>query len=211
MPLYKIIHVDPATKILLWKITESYQELLDTVDLKEKSTLRLKGMRSELHRRGFMSVRKLLQECGYSDFDLHYDIFGKPYFEDGRHISISHSHEFSTIILSDKIAGIDMEMRRDKIAIIADRFLSEREWAYLDKNDPDLIRKLTVLWGIKEAVYKIRNEPGISFKEHINAPRFELTDHKAHAILQMEHVSQLFTIYFEEIENFTLVYAFENH
>jgi len=210
MPLYKTIQVSPSTQILIWKITESFEQLFQEVKLKEKSALRLSGMKSEMHQRGFLSVRKLLQEKGYSDFDLHYDEFGKPYFNDGMHISISHSHEFSSIIISDTTAGIDLELRRDKIKLIADKFLHEEEAGYLDRQAADYINKLTVLWGIKEVVFKIRNEPGISFKDHIVADDFEMQNLQTRAKLQMGNLNLTFTINFEEIENFTLVYALEN-
>jgi phosphopantetheinyl transferase len=210
MPLHKTIQVNPTTQILIWKITESYGQLCNEVTLKEKTALRVDSMKSEQHRRGFLSVRKLLQEAGYTDFDLHYDEFGKPYFNDGKHISISHSHEFATIIISDKVTGIDLELRREKIAAIADRFLNDDETTYLDRQSPDYINKLTVLWGIKEVVFKIRNEAGISFKDHVFADNFEMSTGKTKAFLKMGQVGQSFDIFFEEVENFTLVYAFEN-
>lgn len=210
MPLNQIIQVDPSTRILLWEITESYEQLREEVQLKEKSALRLDGMKSQLHRRGFLSVRKLLQESGYTDFDLHYDEFGKPYFKDGNHISISHSHEFAAIIISDRTVGIDLELRRDKIAMIADKFLNEAESLCLKPDDPDYIRKLTVLWGVKEVIFKIRNEHGISFKDHIKASGFEMDGLQTTAHLDMEHISKSFAIYFREVGNFTLVYAFED-
>jgi 4'-phosphopantetheinyl transferase len=208
MPLYKTIPVNPTTQILLWKITEPYEQLLGEVELKEKTALRLGRMKSEQHRRGFLSVRKLLQEVGYTDFDLHYDEFGKPYFNDGNHISISHSHEFAAIIISDKITGIDLEMCRDKITNIADKFLHETEYPFMDKNDPYYIPKLTVLWGIKEVVFKIRNEIGISFKDHVRAEAFEMPAKTTTAHLEMNDINLAFPIYFEKIENFILVYAF---
>lgn len=210
MPLYKTIQVNPSTQILVWKITESYEQLFQEVRLKEKSALRLGGMKSEMHQRGFLSVRKLLQEKGYSDFDLHYDEFGKPYFNDGMHISISHSHEFSSIIISDTTAGIDLELRRDKIKLIADKFLHEAEAAFLDRQSSDYINKLTVLWGIKEVVFKIRNEPGISFKDHIHANNFKMENLQTRAKLEIGNLNLSFAINFEEIEDFTLVYALEN-
>ena len=208
MPLYKTIQVNPTTQILLWKITESYGQLISEVELKEKTALRLVRMKSEQHRRGFLSVRKLLQEVGYTDFDLHYDEFGKPYFDDGKHISISHSHEFAAIIISDKITGIDLEMCREKIINIADKFLHETEYPFMDKNDPDYIPKLTVLWGIKEVVFKIRNEIGISFKDHVRAEAFEMRENTTAAHLEMNDTNLAFPIYFEKIESFILVYAF---
>jgi len=167
-------------------------------------------MKSELHQRGFLSVRKLVQEAGYNDFDLYYDESGKPHLQDGKFISISHSFRFSTIIISDQKAGIDIEMQREKILRIADKFVNNQELQRLKGFDnQDFIKKLTVKWGAKEAIFKIRNEKGISFKDHIQVNSFEIPDNKTTAILEIENTKQPFSIYFEEIENFTLVYAFE--
>ena len=217
MPLYKSIYIDTSSQILVWKITESYEKLLGEVQLNEKSLLRLNGMKSQLHQRAFLSVRKLLQEAGYSDFDLQYDESGKPHLNPNNchtepvEVSISHSHNFSTLIISNQKVGIDIEMQRDKIIRIADKFVNNKESLRLgDTNTPDYIKKLTVKWGAKEAVFKIRNEPGISFKDHIWVNSFEIRDQKTIATLEMENVKQQFSIYFEEFENFTLVCAFEN-
>jgi len=211
MPLYKTINYNSTTQILVWEITESLEELLGNVVLKEKTQLRLNAMKSEMHQRAFLSVRMLLQEMGYTDFELHYDEFGKPYFNDGKHISITHSHHFSAIIISDETVGIDIEMQREKIIRIADKFVNPRELSRLQQFDvQDYIKKLTVKWGAKEAIFKIRNEKGISFKDHIQVRTFEIVDQKTTAVLEFENIKQVFSIYFEEFEKFTLVYAFEN-
>ena len=217
MPLYKSIYIDTSSQILVWKITESYEKLLGEVQLNEKSLLRLNGMKSQLHQRAFLSVRKLLQEAGYSDFDLQYDESGKPHLNPNNcytepvEVSISHSNNFSTLIISNQKVGIDIEMQRDKIIRIADKFVNNKESLRLgDTNTLDYIKKLTVKWGAKEAIFKIRNESGISFKDHIWVNSFEIRDQKTIATLEMENVKQQFSIYFEEFENFTLVCAFEN-
>jgi 4'-phosphopantetheinyl transferase len=211
MPLYKTITFNPSTQILVWEITESFEELLSLVNLKPKTENRLNGMKSEMHQRAFLSVRMLLNEAGYSDFDLHYDEFGKPYFLDGKHVSITHSHHFSAIIISDETVGIDIEMQREKILRIADKFVNTTELNRLKSFDlQDYIKKLTIKWGAKEAIFKIRNEKGISFKDHIQVNPFEIEDQKTTAILEIENIKQQFSIYFEEFEEFTLVYAFEN-
>jgi 4'-phosphopantetheinyl transferase len=211
MPLFKTITFSPSTQILVWEITESLEELLGNVVLKEKTQLRLNKMKSKMHQRAFLSVRMLLKEAGYTDFELHYDEFGKPYFLDGKHVSITHSHHFSAIIISDETVGIDIEMQREKIIRIADKFVNDKELNRLRSLDAeDYIKKLTVKWGAKEAVFKIRNERGISFKDHIHVRTFEIEDQKTTAILEFENIKQQFSIYFEEFEGFTLVYAFEN-
>ncbi|TRX24009.1 4'-phosphopantetheinyl transferase family protein [Flavobacterium franklandianum] len=216
MPLYKIINFSPTTRILVWKITESLEDLLSQVVLKEKTQLRLNEMKSELHQRGFLSVRMLLKVAGFNDFDLHYDEFGKPYLNPNeRHtepveVSITHSHHFSAIIFSEDTVGIDIELQREKIIRIADKFINEKELSRLRSFDAiEYIKKLTVKWGAKEAIFKIRNEKGISFKDHIQVNAFELNDKKTIAKLHFEGIVKEFNIIFEEFENFTLVYAFE--
>ncbi len=213
MPLYKTIHfsrsVGTTTQILVWKVTESYAELLEQVVLNDSNRLRLDGMKSEMHQRAFLSVRKLLQETGHTDLDLYYDEFGKPHLHGENHISITHSHNFSAIIISDETVGIDIELQRDKILRIADKFC-DSEFQFLDMDSDEYIRKLTVIWGAKEAIFKIRNEKGISFKDHINVQSFELNIKQNKAKLHFNNLIIDFNIHFEEIEDFTLVYAFEN-
>jgi 4'-phosphopantetheinyl transferase len=207
MPLYKTILFDPSTRILIWKITESLEDLFDMVRITDRTLFRLSTMKSEQHKCGFLSVRKLLQEAGYSDFDLYYDDFGKPHLNDGTHISISHSHDFSAVIISDKTTGMDLELRREKIAVIADKFIDPG--FVLDKNSSDYINMLTVNWGVKEAVFKIRNEKGISFKDHIHVAPFQMHDRKTTAELHFGNLIRNFDVYFEELDVYTLVYVFE--
>lgn len=213
MPLYKTINFSRneaiITKILVWEITESFDDLFSEVVLNMKNRIRLDNMRSELHQRGFLSVRKLLQEAGYNDLDLYYDEFGKPHLNDGKHISITHSHHFSAIILSDETVGIDIELQREKIIRIADKFADE-EFNYLDKNNlKEYIKKLTVIWGAKEAIFKIRNEKGISFKNHIKVKDFSIKDTELKAELHLDNLVKAFKIFHEEIDGFGLVYAFQ--
>jgi 4'-phosphopantetheinyl transferase len=209
MPLYKTITFSPTTRILIWKITESFEELLGKVTLKEKTQLRLNGMKSQIHQRAFLSVRMLIQEMGFTDHNLHYDEFGKPYFDCHNYISITHSHHFSAIIVSQETVGIDIELQREKIIRIADKFC-DTEFQYLDReNTAEYIKKLTVIWGAKEAIFKIRNEKGISFKDHIAVNEFDLDQTEAIANLHFGGLHKEFNIYFEEMEGFTLVYALE--
>jgi 4'-phosphopantetheinyl transferase len=218
MPLYKTINVNPSTQILVWEITESFQELFEAVVLNESNAIRLCGMKSEMHQRAFLSVRKLFQEASYTDFDLYYDEFGKPHLHDGKHISITHSHQFSAIILSDEVVGIDIELQREKIIRIADKF-ADTEFSFLKpEQKEEYIRKLTVIWGAKEAIFKIRNEKGISFKDHIKVNTFEMNDALTKTELHFDDIIRDFKVCFEEFEsnddkgfeqNFTLVYAFE--
>ena len=213
MPLYKTKHFSRSagntTQILVWKVTESYAELLEQVVLNDSNRIRLNGMKSEMHQRAFLSVRMLLQETGHTDLDLYYDEFGKPHLQGEKYISITHSHNFAAISISDEAVGIDIELQRDKIIRIADKFC-DSEFQFLNMNSDEYMRILTVIWGAKEAIFKIRNEKGISFKDHIKVNSFELESKQTIAELHFNNLVKDFTIHFEEIEDFTLVYAFEN-
>ncbi|MDR6968919.1 phosphopantetheinyl transferase [Flavobacterium arsenatis] len=210
MPLHETKIHEENTKIYIWKITETFEDLFDQVLLNDTNLIRLNNMKSELHQRGFLSVRMLLQSAGYSDNDLYYDEFGKPHLADGKHISITHSFGFSAIIISNQNTGIDIEMQREKITLIADKFI-DTEFDFLEKEAADYIRKLTVIWGVKESIFKIQNEVGISFKDHISVFPFELEDKKTSALLTFANLNKEFKIHFMEIEDFTLVYAFEKN
>jgi len=215
MPLFETIQFNETTKILIWHITESFEELLSKVVLKEKTQQRLNGMKSQMHQRAFLSVRMLIQEMGFTDHEMHYDEFGKPYFNCHNHISITHSHDFAAIIISDETVGIDMELQREKILRIADKFV-DTETSYLNtQNKEDYIKELTVIWGAKEAIFKIRNEKGISFKDHIRVNAFSLDENLTEASLHFNDLVVDFNVYYKEIksstsgQDFTLVYAFE--
>ena len=208
MPLYKTIAVNSQTTVKIWKIEESFHDLMDGTPLKPESLSRVKGMKSELHQRGFLSVRHLLASFGYSDLDLYYDENGKPHLKNGKEISITHSFTFSGIIISDKKAGIDIEKQRDKIAKIASKFISY-EFKYLDNTKSDYVRKLTVIWGIKESLYKLFATPGMLFKSHFFVIPFMLEDLHTKAWIDYNKRRIGYKCEFLEFEGFTCAYAIE--
>jgi len=205
MAFFKKINFTSNTDIYIWKITENFDFLFKNVVLKPSSLDRVSGMKSESHKKGFLAVRMLLQHCGYTDHDLRYDEVGKPSLLDGKKISITHSFDFSVIAISEEEIGIDIELRRDKVLRIANKFSNE---SFLnDLEDSDKIRTLTVLWGAKESIFKIMNELGISFLDHIMVSPFKIQDQKAQAVLNFNNQKMDFDIFYKEIENYTLVYA----
>ncbi|MGI9548113.1 MAG: 4'-phosphopantetheinyl transferase family protein [Flavobacteriaceae bacterium] len=207
MPLYKTIHISADVVLHIWNITESEEELQKNVMLTDLCDKRVKGMKSELHRKGFLSIRHLMHLEGYKDRDLYYDDLGKPHLHDGNHISISHSFEFTGIIISRKQrVGIDIEKQREKIIKIAHKFttlpIQDGKW-----EREVLVRKLTKLWGAKESLYKISAIQGLSFLQNI----FIETefDHKKWFAgeINVDEVYSEFKISHLEFEGFTCVYA----
>ena len=206
MPLYKSITPNSQTTVKIWKITESYDELMASISLKPENADRVLGMKSELHQRGFLSVRCLLLAFGYKDADLFYDENGKPHLKDGKYISITHSFTFAAVIVSESMVGIDIEKQRDKITMIAHKFI-DYEYNYLTEDDVDFIKKLTVIWCVKESLYKLFATPGLSFKKHCLVIPFSINDETTVAWIDYKNRKQHYNINFLEFEGFTCAYA----
>jgi len=208
MPLYKTINVNDFTKVFIWKIEEPLDDLLSDIQLTKDSRERLNSMKSELHQRGFISIRHLLKEVGYCDFDLHYDEYGKPHLKDSNFISITHSFNFTGIIVSKKeIVGIDIEKQRDKILKIAHKFTPFEEYKTI-ANHNALISKLTIVWGAKESLYKIYGKKKLLFLHHIYIEDFRFDEGKTNGTIKYEGYVSEHSIHFLEFEGFTCVYAY---
>ena len=224
MPFYKEININEHTTAYFWKISEDINWLFENVQLNEMSSCRLETMSSLEHKKGFLAVRMLLQHIGFTDFNLFYDEFGKPHLktEDGSwkledsktsnfqlpassslHISISHSHEFSCICISNQCIGIDLEKRKEKTLKIAPRFMDISHLENL--SEWDKIAKSTVIWGVKESVFKLKNERGISFPNHIFESSFQLEDKKGKAHLQFNEVNEDFNFQFDFVDDYVFV------
>lgn len=213
MPLHKVVYLQPNTKLYLWKISEDFDTLFREVRLKDSSLARLEGMKSESHQKGFLAVRMILQHLEYTDFDLLYDEFGKPHLKPqgcsikDLELSISHSHDFSAIVISEQKVGLDLEQLKNKILKIAPRFMDISHLENLSTEEK--IKKATVIWGIKESIFKLKNEVGISFSDHISETAFTFDDKITTAQLKFNNKEENFKIRFDQEEDYIFVCAFE--
>lgn len=207
MALYKTLTVNNTTKVLIWKIEESLDDLKSGIKLSERNVERLNSMKSEIHQKGFLSIRHLLKQVGLKDSDIKYDKFGKPHLKTG-FISITHSFTFTGIIVSDKtVVGIDIEKQREKILKIAHKFTPFEEYNSLANVDAK-IRKLTIVWGAKESLYKIYGKKKILFLHHIYIEDFSFIDGETTGEIRYEGAEKTYQIKFLEFEGFTCVFAY---
>lgn len=206
MPLYKSITINACTKLLIWKIDETFDALSRKISLTDRSNFRLLNMKSDLHRRGFISIRHLLALEGYTDHDLYYDDHGKPHLKDDKHISITHSFNFAAIIVSDFEVGIDIEQQRNKILKIAHKFTPIEEYRTI-ANEDAMMRKLTIVWCAKESLYKSFASPGVSFLDNIYVEEFMLEDGETTAKITFQQQNVLYKVVYFEFENFTCAYS----
>lgn len=164
MPIYHKQELDNGARVILWHVTETEQELAAPLTLSQRSIDRLSGMSSELHRRGFLSIRHLLADQDYTDHDLTYTDDGRPRLPGKEYVSITHSFEFTGIIIAPFPIGIDIERQRDKILRIAHKFI---RYEQLPVPKYDRIQRLTQIWCAKESIYKLLSIPGLSFRNNM--------------------------------------------
>jgi hypothetical protein len=110
MPLHKTINFNSSTQILVWKITR----VMRSVDKVVLNDAAVTTRRYEVNciNVGFW-VYVSYCRASYNDFDLSYDE-SEAASKDGKHISITHSYQFSAIIISDQTV-VYIELQRRKI------------------------------------------------------------------------------------------------
>lgn len=209
MPFYKKISLPKNTTLHLWKINEEISDLKENLFLNEVSLDRLEKMKSSKYIKGFLTVRKLLNSIDYSDSDLFYDAFGKPFLKDGKHISISHSHEFACIIISDNPVGIDIELKSEKILKNITLLFDEDFILNFKGNQGETSTLNTFCWAIKEAIFKLIPENDVSFKDNISIEPFQINESSCVVKVEINNKITSYTVQLEEIENYVLAYVIQ--
>jgi 4'-phosphopantetheinyl transferase len=174
MPFLKKIEIEGGI-IGFWEISEKPAELGWLVEQFADDPKYLK-LSSEKRSAEFLVVRALLAELTGRPLTIHYKKTGEPFLPEGNlNISISHSKNLATVILHKKRPGIDVEVFGRRVEKIADKFLSEEEISFAQLSAvPE--KCLTILWSVKEAVYKCMGNAGINFKRQIFIHPFVISE-----------------------------------
>ena len=159
MPIINKIESEKIT-ILVWEITETLEEIIALGEGKITS-----HYTSEKRKKEHLVSKLLVNEICPTKTII-YNEFGAPELNNGKHISISHSKELVTVIFSDKKTGLDIEQISEKSFRLASKFVSEKNLIKLNEE------KATLIWCLKEAIYKWHQKGGIDFIKDIIIPEF---------------------------------------
>lgn len=168
MPLVYQQNINAVTKMGVWHITETEDFFLQQVPLQKEITHWRKRLQH-------LAGRYLLKEL-YPDFPLTLIKIAdtrKPFLEDeAYHFSISHCGDYAAVVVSKEYrVGVDVELVNEKIEKIIHKFLSRQEKKLLQPND--INTTATLLWSVKESVYKWKGSGGVDFIKHINIQSIE--------------------------------------
>ena len=193
------------TEFLIWKITETEAELRQGLALSPAALARLAQRKSSAHRKGYLAIRQLLKLLKIPPLMHQYNSEGVPYLTDGRYISISHTHDLASVVISSRPVGIDLEHCKEKIRGIAPRFLHPTE-TEIPQGEAGLVY-LTQIWTAKEALYKAYKKKGLIFNTQLRIDAFapEATTGKGWVIDAEEQ--SCFTLYFRPFKDYCLTLA----
>lgn len=206
MPVFKEKQIGTETILGVWKCDETANELLSLINLDKEDESRLDDFTNETRKIHFLAVRVLCQHL-IGTAKIHYNQDGKPLKQIvNRHISISHSHEYVAVLISSSpYVGLDIQRMEDKILRIRDRFVNATEQAQIDF---DNITQLTLIWCVKESIYKIHGDRNVFFKEHIVIKKMPLADTSRFQVALNHHLYQgIHRMEYEILENYVLVYT----
>lgn len=168
MPLYRDFSDDTAT-ILVWKYDETedlnIDELLESENAEKVKDYHPKKL-SEV-----LMVRKMLKGLKPNSKILYKE--REPFLSPkDAEISITHSFPFAAIAISKNKIGIDIEKFNPKILRVIDKFTYENERDFIPFDNE--VTFYTIIWSVKESMYKIHHSKYWSLKKNYEVRPFEL-------------------------------------
>ena len=206
MPLLNDLVPNDSLVCKLWRIEDSEEIMNPNNELNSEDYQILLKRKANHLRRQFLASRKLIGLIN-PDLRISYkeDI---PILSDNRNISISHSDEIVTVLISKENGiGVDVEKINNKVQSVASKFLSSNEIRFFGKTPST--RQLIRAWTAKEAVYKALRKPGISFSKNIILDEFNDKAQSANAKFISSDQEKIFKLYFYDLDDYCLTIAQE--
>jgi len=212
MPLLFQKDVSEGTRLGIWKIEESTDWFRSQLILDDRENQLIDSIRHPQKRLHWLSSRLLLRlllnnPAGF--IHLESDERGKPHIHNFPvKISISHSHELSALLLSEKFeVGIDIEKIDPKIERIRHKFLSPEE---LENISAEMrLKQLYIYWCAKEAMYKLHGRKQLDFREHLFVEPFSFSESGViTGRTRKNEIQETLMIYFNQINGYMVAYTF---
>lgn len=170
MPLVYQQNINENTRLAVWHIAEPEAFFLNSVPLQKEITHPHKRLQH-------LAGRYLLTEL-FPGFPLELIRIAdtkKPFLpNDTYHFSISHCADYAAVIVSSaNRVGVDIEVVSQKVERIGDKFLSRKEKHVIHEllnEQPSMTstQLATLIWSIKESMFKWYGLGGVDFKEHLH-------------------------------------------
>jgi phosphopantetheinyl transferase len=192
----------------VWEITETTSELMELLNSKDNSEWEyIKTIKSETRKNEYLAVRLLLRDLTQKNFTIAYHPDGSPYLpnNDSLNISISHTKDYVTVILSEETApGIDIEYCSPRAWKLKERFLSVDELKFVETDNI-----ATSVWCAKETVFKALKQENMDFIRHLTVVAFSGTENTGVLKIreQKTGTGEIFTINYSVTDRYILTWT----
>lgn len=216
MPLFYQHNINETTRLAIWKIEESESFFAD-IPLSREITHPHKRLQ---HLAGRYLLRYLFPDFPYNEI-LIADT-RKPYLPGEQyHFSISHCGNYAAAIVScQQRVGIDIEIPTVKVLRILHKFLHPEELKLFNlktqeflTREPDLAFPAsdpylsTLLWSVKETMFKWWGLGDVDFSEMLRVNHFELKDEgEIPAAFTREELNIPLTLLYKQFPQICLAY-----
>jgi len=210
MPLFCLKQIREDLILVIWKITENEEKLKRGVEIHPSDEKKVGKISHPDKRNEFFALRQCLKAALGENPEVFYKVSGKPYFKNGPYISFTHTEGFAGVVIS-KIweVGIDLEIIKPQIARIAPKFIGEKEWNFVDKENLNL---QTAIWGAKEVIIKIEGNRKLNFRKQLEISPFKLsTKASTLAFCHFNKYKKQYRINIEKMENLMLCYGWHEN
>ena len=210
MSLAYLKELDAHSRIALWKIEESEDELISMLQLDEAELAKLSSLAKGKRTLHWLATRVLLRYLLQTPefISCPSDSNGKPYLPDFPYeISLTHSYDYAGVMLSSAgVCGIDLEIVKEKVVRIKDKFLKPEEIGFIEEDQ--FVDQLYACWCAKEAVYKLQGNKGVSFYQDMTIEPFRYTPQGVMTVnLNKNNKVRKFNVFYERFNEYMLGYV----
>ncbi len=210
MPLVRTIrNKENSTIIGIWELSESLDRLFAMIDLNEQDLVAYHNFKAEGRKKQWLASRIILHQISENNkLSITYGDNRNPLIEGrSQQLSISHTNEFVTVILSDKFrVGIDIEKIHPRVLKIRHKFVSDEESEYLSEDQ--LNEKLILIWSAKEALYKMYGRGKLDFRKNLKIEPFNFqADDCVSGVINTGNIKRKYALNYLKISDHLMVYV----
>lgn len=153
MPEAFSLYLPRQGKIRIWAISESLKDLLYLAQSARLNLNEFDKVSMEKRQKEWLTIRLLMHDL-LPERDLLFLPSGKPWVENGPHLSFSHSGVLTGMMISPAACGLDIQFPDSRLFKISHRFCNESEQQNAPQNPDARLAYFTSVWSVKEAIFK---------------------------------------------------------
>lgn len=204
--------LDDDVEILIWKTEESIDETLTffAPGVQEVHKERLETIKYEKRQKEYLCARLLIDIIAGEGQRVEYLESGRPFLLDSnKEISISHTKNYVAVIADDdKRVAIDIEVFGKTVERVKHKYCNQQELDYLSDDADVRSVQLHLIWSAKETVFKLLDEKGVYFDEHMFVLPFELDKTgKIHCNVVKDNTVRDIQMKYKVFDEFVMVWA----